>query len=191
MPESGEITELLVALRDGRPDASDRLIPLVYTELKQIARSHMRRERSDHTLQPTALVNEAWMKLVGQRNLDWKNRAHFFGVAAHLMRLILVDHARKVNNAKHGGGVKPLPLEKIQIGGQWTLDSALLVDAALVRLAEVDERLVKVVELRFFANLTVEESAEILGVAAKTVQRDWQFARTLLAGFLEPGPVTA
>jgi RNA polymerase sigma factor (TIGR02999 family) len=181
MAESGEITRILAEMRGGRSEASDRLIPLVHLELKRIAQAHMSRERADHLLQPPALVNEAWLRLIEQTDQNWQNRTHFFGVAAHLMRLILVDHARNARAKKRGGGEKPLSLDQIQVGGRYSLESVLVIDQALEKLAQIDERAVRVVELRVFAELTVEEAADVLGVADRTVKRDWKFARAWLA----------
>ncbi len=188
MAQAGEITQLLAALREGRPEAPDRLVPLVYEELRQIARAYLRSERPDHTLQPTELLHETYCRLVGQRDIDWRDRTHFFGVAAHLMRLILVDHGRKHRSEKHGGGRTPVALDKIQIGSWDNFEGVLAIDEALEKLGQIDARLVRVVELRFFAELSLDESAEVLGVSRETVKRDWNIARAWLASALTLEP---
>lgn len=185
MNSAGDITRLLVELRQGSPDAADRLVPLVYKELRSLAAAYMRRERSDHTIQATALVHEAYMRLIQQHEKNWQNRAHFFGVAAHLMRNILVDHARRHCAAKHGGAHKRVPLDKVNLFSEEQYDELIALDEALVRLAKLDERMVRIVELRFFADLTVDETAEALGIAPRTVKRDWQVARSWLSSQLE------
>lgn len=179
-PNPGEITRLLVEYRTGRAAAADSLIPLVYAELRRIAAAQMRKERPDHSLQPTALVHEAYMRLIDQREKNWQNRAHFFAVAAHLMRLILVDHARKHRAVKHGGDVRRVPMEHIQLSSEKDYDDLIALDDALNKLAERDPRMVRVIELRYFADLSVEETAEVLQVSTKTVKRDWQLARPWL-----------
>lgn len=184
MDTRGEVTRLLEALRQGDPSAGERLAPLVYGELRRLSRSFLRRERPDHSLQPTALVHEAYLRLMDQRSITWQNRAHFFGVAAQLMRMILVDHARRHRAVKHGGGRVKVTLEKIQLFNEEQYDELLALDEALAELAKVDARAVRVVELRFFAELTNEETAEVLGVSPKTVKRDWQLARPWLHRFL-------
>jgi RNA polymerase sigma factor (TIGR02999 family) len=176
----GDITLLLAELRAGNRSAESRLLPLVYDELRRVARHYMRAERRDHTLQPTALVHEAYMRLAGQRDVDWQNRAHFFAVAAQLMRRILVDHAR-AHKAEKRGGTEP----KIELGEGLALTEEkatelLAVDEALTRLAECDPRQARIVELRFFGGLSEEEAAEVLGVSARTVKRDWSVARAWL-----------
>lgn len=176
----GDITLLLAELRAGNRSAESRLLPLVYDELRRLARRYMRAERRDHTLQPTALVHEAYMRLAGQRDMSWQNRAHFFAVAAQLMRRILVDHARAHKAEKRGGNES-----KIELGEGLALTEAkaaelLAVDEALTRLAECDPRQARVVELRFFGGLSEEEAAEVLGVSTRTVKRDWSVARAWL-----------
>jgi len=181
MADPGEITHLLSALRQGDAEASERLVPLVYDQLKQIARAYMRSERPDHTLQPTALVNEAYLRLVGQHKMDWQNRAHFFGVAAHLMRLILVDHAREKRSQKRGGGRPLLRLEDVKVGAPGNEDGIIAIHQALEKLSLIDPRLVEVVELRFFVEMSLEQTAEVLSVSTQTVKRDWRLARSWLA----------
>jgi RNA polymerase sigma-70 factor, ECF subfamily len=178
--DPGDITKILIDLRNGKSGAQEELIPLVYTELRKQAARYLRRERSDHTLQATALVHEAYLRLVGQREKDWENRAHFFAVAAHLMRLILVDHARKRRAVKHGGGGQKVPIESVLLFSEEQFDELIALDEALSRLGEIDPRMVKVVELRYFSDLSVDETAAVLGVSPKTVKRDWQLARPWL-----------
>lgn len=174
------VTELLLAWSDGDQQALDRLVPLVYVELKRRASAQLARERSSHTLQPTALVHETFLKLVDQRRAHFQNRAQFFGVSARLMRRILVDHARTRGAAKRGGGALRLTLEDAH--GTPTIHDTdvLLAHQALERLAEQDERLARVVELRYFGGLSVEEVAVVLGVSEITVKRDWAMAKAWL-----------
>src|SRR5688500_17531352 len=174
------VTELLMAHRAGADRAFERLVPLVYDELRRQAARHLRRERGNHTLQPTALVHEAYLKLADQRDVEWRNRAHFFAIAARIMRRILVDHARGRHRDKRGGGSVPVVFEDaLAIADARDLDLVAL-DDALSALAELDERQSRVVELRFFAGLEVEETAEALGVSPTTVKRDWSLARAWL-----------
>lgn len=184
MASSEDITRMLGELRAGRRDVESRLIEAVYPELRRIAGRYMRAERPGHTLQATALVNEAWMQLVGNARVDWQNRAHFFAVAAQLMRRILVDHARQRKAQKRDGGRQRVELSDTLAISDHRLDEILLVDAALTRLAQWDPRQSKIVELRFFSGLTEEETAEILGVSPRTVKRDWRMARAWLHGEL-------
>jgi RNA polymerase sigma factor (TIGR02999 family) len=175
----GELTRLLLAWGAGDEQALDDLLPVVYQELYNIARRYMAGERPDHTLQASALVNEAYLRLVDVRQMQWQNRAHFFGVCAQLMRRILVDFGRRRHYLKRGGGVKPLNLsEDLLIGAQTT--NLVALDDALNALATVDPRKVRVVELRFFAGLSVNETAEVLKVAPDTVVRDWRLAKVWL-----------
>jgi RNA polymerase sigma factor (TIGR02999 family) len=165
----------------------DRLMPLVYQELRRIARNQMRGERSGHTLQPTALVHEAFLRLVGQNRADWQNRAQFFGVAGQLMRRLLVDHARRRRAAKRG---IPVTLNEAILPGGRGADQAeeiLAVDQVLGRLAELDARQARIVELRYFGGLSVEETAEAIGVAARTVKLDWAMAKSWLKSQLSTG----
>jgi RNA polymerase sigma-70 factor (ECF subfamily) len=180
-----DVTALLSELVGGNHDAVEKLVPLVYHELKRLAGSYMRRERTDHTLQATALVHEAYLKLVEQRSVDWQSRAHFFGIAAQVMRRILIDHARGHLRNKRGGGVRPVPLdENLAFAPEQSLE-LIKLDQALDRLAELDQRQSKIVELRFFGGLSVEETAEFLGISPKTVKRDWSVAKAWLHGELK------
>jgi RNA polymerase sigma factor (TIGR02999 family) len=175
-----EVTELLQQWSNGRTEALDRLLPLIHAELRQLAASYMRRERPDHTLQATALVNEAFLKLVDQRAVRWQNRAHFFGIAAQAMRRILVDHARAHASHKRGSGQRPVPLEEAAEAGQMTSTDLLALDEALTRLASLDPRQSRIVELRFFGGLTMDETAEALQISPATVGREWTVARAWL-----------
>ena len=188
MDGSPQITELLRELRAGEQAASSRLIDAVYPELRRIAVRSLRAERSDHTLQPTALVNEAYLQLVGQTDKDWQNRAHFFAVAAQVMRRVLVDYARKRKANKRGGGGAKVELIENLVIVRARLDEVLAIDAALTRLSLIDARQSKVVELRFFGGLTEHEVAEVLGIAIRTVRRDWNVARAWLHGELSGHP---
>ena len=176
----GDITILLSGLRAGDKSAESKLMPLVYSELLRAARRYMRGERPDHTLQPTALVHEAYLRLVGQREIAWQNRAHFFGVAAQLMRRILVDHARARQAEKRGGDVGMVPLEEAMVFKEEGGPALLALDQALTRLNQFDPRQGRIVELRFFGGLTEEEIAAVLGVSARTIKRDWNVARAWL-----------
>ncbi|HME56860.1 MAG TPA: sigma-70 family RNA polymerase sigma factor [Terracidiphilus sp.] len=185
-PSGGEITRLLLELRRGNPEAEAKLVPLVYEHLHRLAASYMRRERPEHTLQPTALVNETYLRLIPQADATWENRAHFFGFAARLMRQILVDHARRRNAGKRGGLINKLPLEKALEFSPERSRELLELDDALRSLESLDPRQSRVVELRFFGGLTEEETAEVLGIWSRTVKRDWRVARAWLRGEL-PG----
>jgi len=171
---------LLSALTNGEEGAASKLIPMVYDELHRLAGSYMRRERVDHTLQATALVNEAYLKLIEQRAVNWQSRAHFFGVAAQLMRRILIDYARGHTREKRGGEQKKVSLDEVFLFSEQQADELLAVDDSLNLLAKMDPRQARVVELRFFAGLSVEEAAEALGVSPKTVKRDWSVAKAWL-----------
>ena len=175
-----DITALLSDLRDGHGDAVDALLPLVYDELQRLARRQLRGERPDHTLNPTALVHEAYLKLVDQRESGWQNRAHFFGIAALAMRRVLVHYARRRTAEKRGGGVAAVTLVDDVVARDAPVGDLLALDEALDRLAALAERPAKVVEMRFFGGLTQEETAEALGVSVPTVQRDWATARAWL-----------
>jgi RNA polymerase sigma-70 factor (ECF subfamily) len=180
MGDPHEVTLLLSALSSGDEQAGEKLIPLVYDELRRLARSYMRRERTDHTLQATALVHEAYLKLVEQRSTNWQSRAHFFGVAAQVMRRILIDHARGHLRQKRGGEYEKVVLDEGLIFSPEQSAELLAVDEALKRLARRDERQARVVELRFFGGLSVEEAAAVLGISPKTVKRDWSVAKAWL-----------
>src|SRR4051794_40627650 len=181
MTTQHEITRLLADWSNGDRQALEKLTPLVYDELRRLAARYLRQERSDHTLQSTALVHEAYMKLVGQNNVRWQNRAHFFGIAAQMIRRILVDYARARRAEKRGSGVDALSLdEAIALPGGKDLDLVAL-DDALEGLAKIDERQSRLVELRFFAGLTLEETAEVLQMSTATAKRDWVSAKAWLA----------
>jgi RNA polymerase sigma factor (TIGR02999 family) len=177
---SNQVTELLVRWRDGDREALDALMPLVYAELRRLARNYLQRERPDHTLQSTALVHEAYVRLIGQDVPQWQNRAHFFGVAAQLMRQILVDHARNHRADKRGGGAFKLTLSDALEQARPVDVDVVALDDALKALAEIDPQQSRVVELKFFAGLTNEDTSEILGISASTVKRDWITARAWL-----------
>lgn len=188
LSEPGDITRLLGEMSSGSKPAEARLLELVYPELRKIAARYLKGESSGHTLQPTALVNEAYLQLAGQMDKDWQNRNHFFAVAAQLMRRILVDYARTKKAAKRDWGREKLELTDGVAISDDRLDEILFIDEALGRLAELDSRKSKVVELRFFGGLSDEEVAAVLNVASRTVRRDWNFAKAWLHGELRAGP---
>jgi RNA polymerase sigma-70 factor (ECF subfamily) len=177
---SHDLTELLQDWSEGDVAAAERLMPLVYDELRRLARDHLRRERSDHTLQPTALVNEAYLRLVDQSGVSWQNRHHFFGIAARMMRRILVDHARSYAAEKRGGPQRKVSLDDANVPTGERAAELIALDDALSTLTEVFPRKCRVVELRFFGGLSVEETATVLGVSDKTVMREWQSAKLWL-----------
>lgn len=179
MNDNADVTALLLAWNQGDEAARNRLIEVVYRELRRVARNHLRRERGDHSLTPTALVHETYVKLVDLQRIQWQNRAHFFAMSARLMRRILVDHARARTAAKRGGG-QTVAIDTADIGITPVSIEVLALDAVLEKLAAVDERQSRLVELRFFAGLTVEETAAVLDVAPITVKRDWAYARAWL-----------
>ena len=179
-PSAHEVTQLLVDWSNGNQAALDKLMPLVDRELHRLAHHYMRRENAGHTLQTTALVNEAYLRLVDQKHVQWKNRAHFFALSAQLMRRILVDHARKRRYQKRGGGAEKITLDEAVLVSRERGADLVALDAALGRLAELDERKSKIVELRFFGGLSVEETAEALHISAVTVMRDWSTAKAWL-----------
>jgi RNA polymerase sigma factor (TIGR02999 family) len=178
--ESKDVSVLLDGLRNGDPAAKDKLIPLVYTQLRRLAHRQMAQERPGHTLEATALVNEVYLRLVGQQEVRVRNRAHFFALAAEMMRHILVDYARKRHRDKRGGGLQPVPLEEAMSVSAERAAELVDLDKALKRLAAVDSRKSRVVELRYFGGLSVEETAEVLEVSPVTVMRDWTAARAWL-----------
>jgi RNA polymerase sigma factor (TIGR02999 family) len=179
-PDPHEVTRLLRAWSDGDRQALDALLPVVYAEVRRLARSYLRRERPDHTLQATALVNEAYLRLVDQREVQWQNRAHFFGIAAQIMRRILVDHARMRGAQKRGSGEVPVVFdEALEVAAERNLDIVAL-DEALEALAALDARQARIVELRFFGGLSIEEAAEVLSLSPATVKREWAGARAWL-----------
>ncbi len=178
-PQS-EVTRLLKEWGNGRQEALDQLLPRIYAELRRLASSYLRRERPDHTLQPTALVHEAFLKLVDQRAVRWQNRAHFFGIAAQAMRRILVDHARAHAADKRGAGERAVSLDEVSVAiGAPDID-VLALDEALTRLAALDLQQSRVVELRFFGGLTLEETAQVLNISPATVGREWTLAKAWL-----------
>jgi RNA polymerase sigma-70 factor (ECF subfamily) len=180
------VSKLLLAWSDGDRSALDKLTPIVYDELHRLARRHMRRERPGHSLQTTALVNEAYMRLVDYSHMQWQNRAHFFAVSAQLMRRILVEHARR-HNLKRGGGVQHVSLEDTALVGGDRAADLVALDDAMNELGRLDPRKVQVVEMRFFGGLSVEETAEVLKVSPVTVRRDWRTARAWLYRELSGG----
>jgi RNA polymerase sigma factor (TIGR02999 family) len=184
-PDSHEVTRLLQAWGEGDASARDRLMPLVYQELRRRAAAYLRRERRGHTLQPTALVHEAYLRLVGQNRAAWRNRSHFFAVASQMMRRILVDRARGRKMAKRSGRWARVTFDEAEIRAAADVD-VLDLDAALTRLASFDERKSRIAELRFFGGLTLEEAGDTLGISMATVERDWQAARAWLFKELSP-----
>jgi RNA polymerase sigma factor (TIGR02999 family) len=187
MKSRSRITELLKAWSNGDKTALERLMPVVEAELHRIARRYMQHEGENHLLQTTALVNEAFLRLVDQKHVEWQNRAHFYGIAAKLMRRILIDHARAEHRAKRGGGAYPVSLLQAEDVVTETPDDLLALDAALKKLATIDDRKSQVVELRYFGGLSVEETAEVLRVSEVTVMRDWNMARAWLRREIRSG----
>jgi RNA polymerase sigma-70 factor (ECF subfamily) len=180
MPAPEEITQLLTAWGNGDRQALDRLIPFVEGELRRLARHYMMRERPDHTLQTTALINEAFLRLAGQTQVRWQNREHFYGIAAQLMRRILLDHAKGQRRIKRWGGEHKVSLSDVAVMDKRKSVELIALDEALNRLALIDERKSHVVELRYFGGLSVEETAEALDTSAVTVMRDWSMAKAWL-----------
>lgn len=179
-PGNDDIATLLHRLSTGDPDAADELFPIVYEELRGVARAQFNRERASHTLQPTAVVHEAYMRLVNQKQGSWRDRAHFLAIAARVMRQVLVDHARKKNAKKRSGEHAPVTIERVpDMGGTDPVD-VIALGEAMDRLAALDDRKAKVVELRLFATMTLEEIAAALGVSKRTAEGDWYFARAWL-----------
>ena len=180
-PERGEITEMLKACSGGDREAMDKLMPFVYEELRRQARNYLNRERQNHTLQTTALVHEAYLRLIEQRFVNWQNRAHFFGLAANMMRRILVNYAVNRQRFKRGGADENLPLEEaLCVAAEQQDVNLLALDKALNELAELDERQAQIVELRYFSGLSIEETAEVLRISPATVKRDWNMAKAWL-----------
>jgi RNA polymerase sigma factor (TIGR02999 family) len=177
---SDEVTQLLGQLSGGNRAAVDELLPLVYKELKRIAGSQMSHERPGHTLQATALVHEAYLKLVDQRDVNWRNRAHFFGVAAQAMRRIMLDYAKARGRGKRGGGIHKTSLDEAMAVSEDRAGELLDIDEALTRLEQIDARQGRIVELRFFCGLSVEETAEAMGISSPTVKREWAMAKAWL-----------
>jgi RNA polymerase sigma-70 factor, ECF subfamily len=187
IPVSQDVTQLLADWSNGDQAALDKLLPLVNTELRQLARRYMRRENPDHTLQTSALVNEAYLRLIDQKSVRWQNRAHFFGIAAQLMRRILIDHARKHHYAKRGGGALKVSLNEAAAVTEARATELLAIDEALEKLTAMDSRKGRIVELRFFGGLSLEETAEVLGISSPTVQREWRAAKAWLHRILSEG----
>ncbi|MGA2599313.1 MAG: sigma-70 family RNA polymerase sigma factor [Bryobacteraceae bacterium] len=177
---SSTISQLLESVRKGDADAAFTLMPLLYNELHRLAMHYMRSERPGHTLQATALVNEAYLKLIDQREANWESRSHFIAVAAQVMRNVLIDHARGRQRVKRGGLQQKVPLEDVVLISEEQTDDLIALDTAMKRLEEIDARQSRIVELRYFGGLTVEQTAEVLGISPKTVKRDWAVARAWL-----------
>ena len=175
-----EMTQLLLDWSNGDQAAIDKLMPLVYDELRRLAHYYMGREAPGHTLQTSALVNEAYLRLIDQRSVQWQNRAHFFGIASQMMRRILVDHARARHYAKRGGGAHQVSLDEAMIVSPERAADVVALDDALTSLAEIDQRKSQIVEMRFFGGLSIEETAEVLAVSPGTVMRDWTLAKAWL-----------
>lgn len=176
----GEVTQILLEVRHGNRDAQNRLVPLVYSELRRIARAHLRRESVNHSLQPTALVHEAYLRLIDIDRIDWQSRAHFFRVASTLMRRILVEHARAHRANKRGGGAETIFLDEAIYSSPGRAPEILALDDALEHLALLDQRQAKIIEMRFFAGMTEEEVGDVLGISVRTVKRDWRVAKAWL-----------
>ena len=185
-PHKGEVTRLLASAADGDASAADALFPIVYEDLRKLARSYLGRERAGHTLQATALVHEAYMRLVEVDGTDVRGRSHFFRLAARAMRRMLIDHARRRSSKKHGGNAILLTQSALDGVGQWTDHGLLDLDAALKDLAAHDDRKARLVELRFFGGLTIDQAADALGISHATAERDWRFSKAWLASKLEP-----
>ena len=184
-PASEGITQLLINWRDGDKAALDQLMPLVYEELRRLARGFMGKERNNHTLQTSALINEAYLKLVDQDETNWQNRAHFFAVSAQIMRHILIDHARSYGYEKRGAGAQRLGLDDVKVFSEERAGELVALDEALTDLATVDPRKSRLVELRFFGGLNIEETAEVMNLSPTTVQREWRAAKAWLQRFIK------
>lgn len=182
-----EVTQLLADWGKGDKAALDKLLPLVHAELRRIARRQMSQERPGHTLQATALVNEAYLKLAGQKGFEWQNRAHFFAVAAQVMRHILIDHARAHARDKRGGGAIQVSLNDVNLIGDDQAAHFIALDEALQQLEEVDPQKGKIIELRYFGGLSIEETADVLNISPRTVRREWQRARAWLYRMISEG----
>lgn len=177
---TNQVTQLLIAWSNGDKTALDKLMPLIHEELLRLAHHYMSRERPGHTLQTTALVDEAYLRLVNRKEVHWQSRAHFFAIAAHLMRSILVDHARSHAYAKRGGGARKIELEEATVVSKERAAEVVALDEALKELASFDPQQSRIVELRFFGGLTIEETAEALGLSPATIKREWSSAKTWL-----------
>lgn len=175
-----EVTRILSSVEQGDPNVASKLLPLVYAELRKLAQHRMSQERPDHTLQPTALVHEAYLRLVGHGEMNWANRAHFFHAAAEAMRRILIEHARVRAGPVRGGGRKKLPLDVVDLAAEADPTQILALDEAISRLEQKDADAARIVRLRFYAGLTFDEVAKAVGVSVRTVKRDWTFARAFL-----------
>jgi len=186
MSTTSDATALIFDVRSGDTSAIDRLFPLVYDELRRIAHIHLVGERPDHTLSTTALVHEAYLKLVDQTRAGWEDRAHFCAIASRAMRRILIDYARQRNRLKRGGPAKPVSLDETDIAVEESVTALLAIDDALTRLADMDERSAQVVEYRFFGGLLEEEIAEVMKVSVRTVRREWRKARAWLHKEMDP-----
>ena len=189
-PDSKGLTQLLIDVGNGQDGALNQILPHIYDELRRLAGYYMSRERRDHTLQPTALVHEAYLRLIDQRRVDWKNRAQFFGLAANMMRRILVNHARDRAAGKRGGDAVKVTLSVAPGVFEAPELTVLALDEALEKLAQVDERKSRIVEFKFFTGLTTEEIAEVLGISSATVEREWKFARAWLYNALAGRPTS-
>ena len=190
-PGSQNVTKLLVQWSQGDQGALESLVPLVYEELRRLARHYLKQEKQNHTLSSTALVHEAYLRLVSQKDVTWQNRAHFFGVASQMMRRILVDHARRRGYAKRGGGAMTLALDEAVSTPQRREIDLVALDDALDSLAKLDQRQSRMVELRFFGGLSIEETSQVLGVSAPTVKREWASARAWLYREISRGSIDA
>lgn len=175
-----DVTGLLHEWRHGDKSAFDRLMPLVYDEMRRIAHRYMQKERDGHTLQTTALINEAYVRLVGQQKIEWQNRAHFFAVTAEVMRHVLIDHARRLHYAKRGGGAQHVPFDDVDAMSTERAAELVALDEALSEFAKLDPRKSRVVELRYFGGLSLEETADVLEISLMTVRRDWRAAKAWL-----------
>src|SRR3989442_13206909 len=177
---SHEVTQLLIEWSNGDRAALDKLLPLIYGQLRRLAHRYMSREHPGHTLQTTAVVNEAYLRLINRKRVRWQNRAHFFAIAAQLMRSILVDHARSHAYAKRGGGARKMALDEAMVISQQRAAEVVALDDALKQLAEIDPQQSRIVELRFFGGLTIEETAEVLALSPATIKREWSTAKAWL-----------
>jgi RNA polymerase sigma factor (TIGR02999 family) len=185
--ESRDITRILERVNSGEPRAANELLPLVYDQLRASAQKQMAQERGDHTLQATALVHEAYLRLIGPQEIPWENRAHFYVAAAEAMRRVLIEHARKRGRVKRGGGQRKVPLSGAELAADANLEEILSVDAAIRRLEERDGRMARIVRLRFFTGLGAKETAAALGLSDRTVRREWALARAWLHRELSGG----
>jgi len=186
-PSEKEVTRLLIAWSNGDQAALEQLTPLVYSELHRLAHRYLGRERKGHTLQTTALVHEAYLRLIDQKEVRWQNRAHFFAIAAQMMRRILVDYARSRNVAKRGGDARQVSLDEAMDVSDERAADVIALDEALKSLSDLDQRKGRIIELRFFGGLSIEETAEVLGVSPGTVMRDWTFAKAWLQREINKG----